>query len=243
MKTALHRFVRMIDERVISELLAFWHAGVYRLKGLFTKPTPTIADHQTQALTIFVHGYLGDSTCWLPWIKYFTRRGHTVTAIDLGLDHPLQSIDELADRLAIFVRKSLSKYGKNPPEIRLVGHSLGGVIAATYALREPEGVHVSDVISLAAPLKGAKLACAAKWVLSKCGADMEPGSQHLKKLQGLFKTKTGNTHFHYAAAKHDDVVAIDHTTFGETAEIFACNHMGIIYEESARDWVETVLEK
>ncbi len=235
---------RQFNDRITSEIIAFWHAFRYRLNRLFKKNPPVVVNPHAHSLTIFVHGYLGDSSCWRPWLDYFTQRGHNVATFDLGLDHPLQTIDELADRLDLFVRDFIVKYGKHPPKIRLVGHSLGGIIAATYALRQPQNIEISSIISLAAPLKGAKLARAAKWVFSKCGEDMKPESRHLKKLQYLFQAHPHKTRFHYAAAKHDDIVALDHTTLGDVADVFSvsCNHMGIIYQDDARDWVQGVLE-
>ncbi len=243
MKTALHHFAQTVNERIISELLAFWRAARYRLKAFFkgAEPRPLGTDHNS--LIIFLHGYLADSSCWHPWMEHLHRAGHNTLAIDFGLDHPLQTIDELVDRLGLFMDKSLAQYGDKLPKIHLVGHSMGGVVAAAYALRKSHSFAITSVVALAAPLRGAKLARAANWVFSKCGKEMAPESPLLRELSDLFEHSATNTQFYYAAAKHDDLVMLEHVTLGpERPAVFPCNHMGIIYNSEARDWVEKVLK-
>ena len=242
MKAKGVRFFRMINERIVSELLAFWRAGVYRLKALMEGPKRSELGKESSNLIVFVHGYLADSSCWRPWMQHLGHRGHQVAAVDLGLDHPLHTIDELADRLDLFLRQSTASYRDQLPKIHLVGHSMGGIVAATYALRKDKGVKITSVVALAAPLKGAKLARAAKWVFSKCGQEMAPESSLLKELSAEFDQADSATQFYYGAAQHDDLVPRDHVTLGgATPQVFPCNHMGIIYNNDARDLVETIV--
>ena len=49
----------MINERIVSELLAFWRAGVYRLKALMEGPKRSELGKESSNLIVFVH-----SSCW-----------------------------------------------------------------------------------------------------------------------------------------------------------------------------------
>ncbi len=239
----MRRRIQTLNERIVSEVAAFWRAWSYRVKALLKKPKPEKLNRENESLTVFIHGYLADSTCWRPWMEHLSHQGHNVAAVDFGLDHPLQTIDQLADRLDRFLRHCTAQYQNPLPKIHLVGHSMGGIIAANYALRGSNSLPITSVISLAAPLKGAKLARAAKWIFSKCGEDMAPNSSLLKELSHLLENAPCETKFYYAAAKHDDLVRqADVTLGGATPQIFPCNHMGIIYDPQARDWLEEILQ-
>lgn len=244
MKIAFKHVVDIVNRRVVSEIIAFARAFAYRLNRLIKRPKnqPIIADGS--AITILVHGYLADSSCWRPWIERFRARGQTVIAVDLGLDHPFRSIDELADRLHATIRDAIGASKLPMPRIRLVGHSMGGLVASLCALRYsacPE-VKISTVVTIASPLKGAKIASLTKWLFSKSGEAMAPDSEDLKHLSDLFNSGA-NTIFHHAAAKYDDLVTYENTFLGSAAAVeFPCNHLGIIYQAEVMDWVEECLK-
>jgi pimeloyl-ACP methyl ester carboxylesterase len=95
---------------------------------------------------VLVHGFLGDPTNFLVLRRYLALRGvRNFTAFSYGpsLDYP-----RLASRLGEAVDAICSETGA--PEVDVVGHSLGGLVAR-YLVEMPRESRVRRLVTLGSP--------------------------------------------------------------------------------------------
>src|SRR5436853_2184922 len=90
-------------------------------------------------LVVFVHGAGLDHTVFAGLARWFAHRGCGVLAPDLpghgrSSGEPLHSIGAMADWLAALIERA------GASNIRLIGHSMGSLIALETAARRPDGV-------------------------------------------------------------------------------------------------------
>ncbi len=102
-----------------------------------------------QPAVLFVHGAGMDHTVWVMQARYFARQGFAVLAPDLpghgrSAGEPLTSIEAMADWLAeLFATLAV-------PAATVVGHSMGSLVAVTFAARHPE--RTSSIVLFGASL-------------------------------------------------------------------------------------------
>ena len=101
---------------------------------------------------VFIHGALHDHSVWTLLARWYAHHGHTVLAVDQpghgrSGGAPLASVEALADwLLALLDAAGVEK-------ARLVGHSMGSLIALEAAARAPERVTQLAMIGTAVPMK------------------------------------------------------------------------------------------
>ncbi|RBY92700.1 alpha/beta fold hydrolase [Blastococcus sp. TF02A-30] len=105
---------------------------------------------------VFVHGLFGQGKNWTTIAKGLSD-GHRVTLLDLP-NHGHSPWTERVDYLdmAELVAEELAGYGE---PVTLVGHSMGGKVAMTLALRRPEllrALVVVDIAPVEYPLQGGR---------------------------------------------------------------------------------------
>jgi pimeloyl-ACP methyl ester carboxylesterase len=95
---------------------------------------------------VFVHGLFGQGKNWTTIAKALSDR-HRVTLLDLP-NHGHSPWTETVDYvdMAEMVAAELESYGE---PVTLVGHSMGGKVAMTLALRRPELVRALVVVDIA----------------------------------------------------------------------------------------------
>lgn len=126
-------------------------------------------------------GYLGTSG-QLFYLKSRLRKNNAVFTMDY--DNPLASIDDFACAM----KKKVEEIQRHYPgkKITLIGHSMGGIIAARYAADCKNTDHIAKVITLGSPLQGTVLASLA---FGKCSRQMQRKSPYLKLLEQDLNTK------------------------------------------------------
>jgi len=102
----------------------------------------------SKPVVIFIHGAGFDHSTWALYTRWHAHNGYSVLAPDLpghGLSggKPLLSVGEMADWVAALIEASGAK------KARLVGHSLGSLIAIETAARHPEKVTGLGLIAAA----------------------------------------------------------------------------------------------
>lgn len=113
--------------------------------------------HQTPLLLI--HGFTGSSNNWMYHAYEFGWAGYTnVFTINLG--SAFQDMDSCADKVHEMVEEIKKRTGRT--DLKIVGHSMGGLVAIHYHQRYPEDVEVKDIITLGAPLDGTRVAVIAQ---------------------------------------------------------------------------------
>lgn len=111
---------------------------------------------ETGPRVVFLHGLFGQGKNWTTVAKGLTDR-HRVTLLDLP-NHGHSPWTDRVDYLdmADLVAAELASYGE---PVALVGHSMGGKVAMTLALRRPEllrALVVVDIAPVEYPLQGGR---------------------------------------------------------------------------------------
>lgn len=135
---------------------------------------------------VFIHGYLTTSGLWFYFRKKCKAAGmNNLFFIDLGA--PFASIQDHAETLKRELKKVVQKTGKR--HVKLVGHSMGGLVAAYYIahLSDSERVAVTDFVSLGAPMEGTPWGGLGIGVSSR---QMTTKSEFLSSLKNDFTKKS-----------------------------------------------------
>ena len=86
-------------------------------------------------IVLLLHGFAGDGATWAALTAALTRAGHAVLAPDLpGHGTDTTTPEGVEDLLSAITRIAANAQGK----LHLVGHSLGGHLAALYAAANPD---------------------------------------------------------------------------------------------------------
>jgi pimeloyl-ACP methyl ester carboxylesterase len=101
---------------------------------------------------VFLHGAGMDHTVWALLARSFAHHGRAVLAPDLpghgrSSGAPLTSIAALADWTAALIKAAGAR------QARLIGHSMGSLIALETAARHPDVVSGLALIATAAPMR------------------------------------------------------------------------------------------
>ena len=113
------------------------------------KFTPDTVDRNKTV--IFIHGAQQDHSCWTLQTRWFAHHGFTVLAPDLpghgrSAGEPLQSIEALAEWIAAL----LDALGVE--QARLVGHSMGSLVAVEFAASYPQRTVQAALIGTSLPM-------------------------------------------------------------------------------------------
>ncbi|MCB1135190.1 MAG: hypothetical protein KDK78_02875 [Chlamydiia bacterium] len=104
---------------------------------------------------IFLHGCFANQGCWRPLLKDLSKAplgpffSFNYSGIEQGLDRLQQTLEQ--------VQQLYTRHGVPEVEVDLVGHSLGAITSAYYALLHthalPPGLRIRRVISVAGRLR------------------------------------------------------------------------------------------
>lgn len=135
---------------------------------------------------LLIPGYLENSAVWIYHRYHYQRAGlKNIFTIDLG--YPFSSIENYAEIVREKIKKIKALTGNH--RIHLIGHSMGGIVAAYYTVHmaEQDGVEVKKFITLGSPFEGTVMS---KFGIGKCTRQMSRSSSFLKELtRSLSKSK------------------------------------------------------
>jgi triacylglycerol lipase len=118
--------------------------------GYGALPRVQAAHAATARPVLLVHGFGGTRSSWSQLARTLSARGMTFDAITYA---PFgTSVEQLADRLAVEVKRMLSQTGAD--KVHLVGHSLGGVVIAQALSTGRLTGQVDTVVTPGAPFGG-----------------------------------------------------------------------------------------
>lgn len=162
---------------------------------------------------LLVHGYLHNSSGWYVAAEELEKGGlGPVYTIDLGdgtIGGKFWSIRNYAEQVAVKVKEIQEATGCQ--EIALVGHSMGGIVSALYAVDAPPGL-VSDVIAIGSPFHGT---CFSHYFgVGPDGEEMRTDSELLEELRNKIEDTPG-IRFHSIASSTDEIVPLDSALIGE----------------------------
>ncbi len=124
---------------------------------------------------LLIHGYMMNRAYYLYLHVRLALDGFRVFSVNLY--PPLRSIPELAERLADKMDYIADKTGEK--EAFLIGHSMGGLVARSYAASPRGSGRVKRLITIASPHRGTRIAVLG---LGKNAREMVPGSAFLQSL-------------------------------------------------------------
>lgn len=109
---------------------------------------------------VFIHGAGFDHAVWVMPARFFARHGFRVLAPDLPAHGgsggaPLTSINDMADWLAEFVQ--LTCADEDLSAVSLVGHSMGSLVAMTFAERYPDMTDRLALLGVSSPMPVGKV--------------------------------------------------------------------------------------
>ena len=123
---------------------------------------------------LLVHGYLCNRGLWW-WLRRGLRANHFEVAT-LNLEPPFASIDHFVGQLHQRIEALVAETGA--PQVALVTHSMGGLVARAYLQHHGTG-RVDKLVTIAAPYRGTEVA---RLGLGRNAREMEPGSIWLRRL-------------------------------------------------------------
>lgn len=148
---------------------------------------------------LLVHGYMNFASVWLFQIRWLKSLGlGPIYTINLG--YPFQSIQVYAEKVKKKVLEIQEETGRK--DLILIGHSMGGLVSLWYALKLKDVGSVTDLITIASPLKGTPMA---HFGLGPNAKEMLPNSKLIQEIQeGIEKNE--NIRLHHIATKRDQLV-------------------------------------
>ncbi len=171
---------------------------------------------------VFIHGAAHDHTVWVMIARYFARKGYSVLSVDLpghgrSGGEPLTSIAALSDWLQqVFVVRGVA-------QAHVVGHSMGSLIAFSFAAKYPASVMSLVLLGTAIPMPVTKLMLDASLThlatanqmantfshSSKTGPAASPGSWNLAGGQRLMeRAAPGVLHADFTACDNFDPLGL-----------------------------------
>lgn len=150
-----------------------------------------------EAPILLVHGYLHNSSGWIAQRRRLKKAGFkNIFTVDLGAI-PNKSIADYGKILSQRVEKIQRLTGRK--DIKLIGHSMGGVVSSYYALHlaSEKNIDVTDVITLNSPLRGTKMHFFGP---GTCARNMAFNCPFIKALSQKIKNSTKTRFFHIASS-------------------------------------------
>lgn len=150
---------------------------------------------------LLIHGYLSHGSHWR-YHRYRLRCAGLGPVYTINLGHPFHTIEEYTEK----VRAKIEEIKKitDRLDVTLVGHSMGGVVAAHYVTTHAEkmGTRVPDVVTIGSPLRGTKVA---RIGIGKCTRQMQGNSSFIQEI-GKRVEKCVKTAFLHIGSRSDLVV-------------------------------------
>ena len=229
----LRKTVHLIHA-VVTETFSFALVGLlYPWQGLCRKQiTPGAVDERP---ILLIHGYLHNSSGWVYMMDELKKAGFkSVYAVSLW--HPFRSIDDYVP----FIQETAQKIAEETKQkdLIIVGHSMGGLVASKAALTMPDkGVNVTDLFTLASPLKGTPLA---KIGLGPNARQMQTNSEFTQDLEVRIAKNEKNIRFFEAASSMDEIVPKKYALLGQKGRQLVLNdlgHIGMLFSPRVADWI------
>jgi len=154
---------------------------------------------------LLVHGYLHNASGWYSLIDRLKAENlGPVYSIDLGdgtLDGKFWSINKYANQVLRKTEEIAAETGRN--DLTVIGHSMGGLVAATYAKLAPPNT-VTDVYTIGTPLYGSPLAP----VLGNGpnAREMVPGSKFLEEVRQGINETADRIHYRHIGSRADQLI-------------------------------------
>jgi pimeloyl-ACP methyl ester carboxylesterase len=168
--------------------------------GRFGRPDPMNASPGDGAPVILVHGFFCNAAYWWGLRRRLGAAG-IGSVYALSLEPIYNDIDAFGRQLAERMRQVLAATGAE--QVIVVGHSMGGLVARTAALRQGLGPSVAGIVTLGSPHYGTALAAFSPGLNVHQMADHSPWLTDLARAEDGEPSVPLTSIFSY----HDNIVA------------------------------------
>lgn len=195
------------------------------------KRNPKIVKSNSQQPILLIHGLYHSSSAWIKFLDQF-KIADTGPVFTLNLGDPFGSISHHAKTVKNKIAEIQSITGRK--EIMLVGHSMGGLVAAKFALDlATEDTFVTNIVTIGSPLKGTKVANYLGWGQSV--KEMRHDSHYIKDLNQKILQQT-NIHFFHIASETDLLIPLRSALFSENVRaqhliLSNSSHLSLLFEK------------
>jgi triacylglycerol lipase len=139
------------DRRAVN--LPLWREALVGLDWLALRTSPVYfgmgVPHGDKSGVIVVPGFLGTDHYLFEMYLWLRRIGYTAYMSRIGWN--AECLNVLTDRLSATIDKAYTETGR---KVHLIGHSLGGILSRSIAVRQAE--QVASVITLGSPIRGVR---------------------------------------------------------------------------------------
>lgn len=194
--TGLQRLIHWLHS-ISFEAIAVLTTALLRPIGYWARQTAS--GSKAGQPILLIHGYLHDSSAWV-FLKRELGRMGCGPLYTLNLKHPFRSIRDYAELIDLKVKEIARENQRN--DIALIGHSMGGLVSAWYALQMNLQGQVTDVITIGSPLGGTRAAAVA---IGPNGREMRFGSEFLQTLRKEME-QNSQVRFYHIASKTDQLI-------------------------------------
>ncbi len=185
----------------------------------------------TNRLTVFIHGLMHNETAFHRYDPLLKSKS---SILRVNISNSFQDIEKSARE----VIGKIKRYSEGSVDVHLVGHSLGGLIAA--AIAESGDFPVKNVVAIGSPFHGTSIA--KFFTFGKAVQQMKPGSPFLKSLVESMKSFK-EVNYHFAGSESDPVIDPltssfpfeDHFIYQKKFE--GIGHGDLLYNEEMEKWV------
>ncbi len=191
---------------------------------------------------ILVHGYLHNSSAWMVHRWLLNNQGYkNVFTVDLGAIPFGKSIEKYAEVLEARVNEIMVK--SEIKQVRLIGHSMGGLVTSYYALlKEHNHFTIKDVITLDSPLQGTPLA---HICFDQPAKQMRPNHEFNKTLSA--EISNTDIRFHHFGSDTDFIVGKKTALNGNPAneikfKTFDGGHASILFSKKVNSQIVEILD-
>jgi hypothetical protein len=158
---------------------------------------------------ILIHGFMHNASAWNHYIEVLKQQEFNsnarvkfgpIYALTLGggsFSGKFQSIETYANQVIDKINSVHEQTNRN--DIALIGHSMGGLVSVLAA-----NEHVSQVITIGAPLKGAPLACLLP-ISTNC-IQMQVGNEFLNTIENKIVETQDTIEYYHIGSSSDFIV-------------------------------------
>ena len=191
------------------------------------------SDTDKKVLTVFIHGFMSNVTAFAEYDEHFQNK---CNILRVNISNTLKTIEECTEEVQDKINRYFLDEGQSF-EINLVGHSMGGIIAANFAeTYHAENFTIKNVVALGSPFKGTPHASEFSFIPSV--NQMQPNSPFLARLVSKM---IGNQHvkYHFACSGNDSITPRDSAIpFGQRHhKIAEKGHLCLLYDQEIKSWV------
>jgi triacylglycerol lipase len=184
-------FINYIVSTTIEALALVAVVVTYPINVVKFDPKP--CENYNQIPILMVHGYIHNSSGWL-YIRHQLHKAGFNAIYTINLGSPFHSIEEYGKIIQQKIQKIKNETGSS--QVRLIGHSMGGIVVSYYATTLATPDEVESIVTIGSPLHGTKIAHLG---LGQSAKEMLTNSRFLIELNTKIKESQGIYWMHLAS--------------------------------------------